>query len=398
MTNNHSTGARGPQVTPASPSPTVTDTQLPDRRVRIGSPTTILAVVPPILGFEPERSLVVLGAERPRGLVRVTLRFDLPKPGDRKRADAVAADAMAVLSAQRLTAAVAVGYGPDEAVSPVMSALRERAAQAQITLAELLRVENQRYWSYLCTEPSCCPADGTAFDVTDHPAARALAATGRQVLASRDELTGILTAADGPAAEAMRQAVGMAEELIAAFVARAARADHRIARRRVIAVIGRLAVADAIGRYRAGETVDVRLAAWLTVALRELRVRDDAWARMAPEHRDAHRRLWTEVTRLARPGYVAAPASLLAFVAWQSGDGALGNVALDRALADNPHYSMALLLREALDSGAPPSLARLPMTPEEVAATFDAADSGDSADSGDEDAAGAVPAGEARRM
>jgi hypothetical protein len=35
---------------------------------------------------------------------------------------------------------------------------------------------------------------------------------------------------------------------------------------------------------------------------------------------------------------------------------------------------MALLLREALDSGAPPSMARLPMTPEEVAAAYDAAE------------------------
>jgi hypothetical protein len=60
-----------------------------------------------------------------------------------------------------------------------------------------------------------------------------------------------------------------------------------------------------------------------------------------------------------------------AFVAWQSGNGALANVALDRALADNPDYSMARLLRQAIDSGAPPSMARLPMTPEEVAASYD---------------------------
>jgi hypothetical protein len=33
---------------------------------------------------------------------------------------------------------------------------------------------------------------------------------------------------------------------------------------------------------------------------------------------------------------------------------------------------MARLLRRALDSGAPPSVARLPMTPEEVAASYDA--------------------------
>ena len=46
-------------------------------------------------------------------------------------------------------------------------------------------------------------------------------------------------------------------------------------------------------------------------------------------------------------------------------------MALDRALADDPRYSMAMLLRQAIDSGAPPSLARLPMTPEEVAASYD---------------------------
>ena len=40
---------------------------------------------------------------------------------------------------------------------------------------------------------------------------------------------------------------------------------------------------------------------------------------------------------------------------------------------------MALLLREALDSGAPPSMARLPMTPEEVAAAYDAAEAAEDA-------------------
>ena len=61
-------------------------------------------------------------------------------------------------------------------------------------------------------------------------------------------------------------------------------------------------------------------------------------------------------------------------MAWQSGNGALANVALDRALADDPRYSMALLLRQVITAGAPPSLARLPMTPEEVAASYDEAD------------------------
>jgi Domain of unknown function (DUF4192) len=130
-----------------------------------------------------------------------------------------------------------------------------------------------------------------------------------------------------------------------------------------------------IGTYRAsGRYATDYQVAWITVALRDLRVRDDAWARMDPAHADAHQRLWTDVTRRAQPGYVAGPASLLAFVAWQSGDGALANVALDRALADEPRYSMAQLLRQVITAGTPPSLARLPMTPEEVAVSYDEAD------------------------
>src|SRR5262249_13278683 len=118
-------------------------------------------------------------------------------------------------------------------------------------------------------------------------------------------------------------------------------------------------------------------AAWLTVVLRDLRVRDDAWSRMLPKQREAHLRLWTDLTRMARPGYIAAPASLLAFVAWQCGNGALRDMALDRALADDPRYSMAMLLRQAIDSGAPPSLTRLPMTPKEVAASYAGLDADD---------------------
>jgi Domain of unknown function (DUF4192) len=68
----------------------------------------------------------------------------------------------------------------------------------------------------------------------------------------------------------------------------------------------------AIYRRGYGATTDYEIA-WVTVALRDLRVRDDVWARMDPAHRDAHpRRLWTDVVRRAQPGHVAAPASLLA--------------------------------------------------------------------------------------
>jgi len=134
-------------------------------------------------------------------------------------------------------------------------------------------------------------------------------------------------------------------------------------------------VAGALAAYRGGGrfATDDQVA-WLSLSLSSLRIRDDAWARMDPVYRAAHTRLWTDVVRRAERGYLPAPASLLAFTAWQCGNGALANVALDRALEADPGYSMALLLRSTIDAGAPPSLARLPMTPEEVAASYAEAD------------------------
>jgi Domain of unknown function (DUF4192) len=348
-------------------------------RVRIGSPASLLAVIPGLLGFEPGHSLVVVGTEPPGAQVRVTLRYDLPDPGRARAARALAGHAVGVLAAQGITGAVAVGYGADAAVSPVAASLREQAAEAGITMTELLRADNGRYWSYVCDDPECCPVEGTPFDVAGHPAARALASAGGRVLADRDELAATLAAAGGQLGSAMRRATAQARAQVARCVTRLDRAGLRVSSSRLTAALGPLAVADAVHRYREGGEVSNERAAWLIVALREVRVRDDAWARMDPEHRAAHLRLWTHLTRLARPGYVAAPAALLAFVAWQDGNGALANVALDRALMDNPKYSMAQLLRQALDSGAPPSLARVPMTPEEVAAAYDEAEAAEDA-------------------
>jgi hypothetical protein len=49
---------------------------------------------------------------------------------------------------------------------------------------------------------------------------------------------------------------------------------------------------------------------------------------------------------------------------------------------------MAMLLRQVIDSGAPPSLARLPMTPDDVAASYDALEA-----AADEEEPGAHAAG-----
>ena len=391
MKQNTSAGEVSPRTAnPAKPDPG----RPPDRKIRVGSPASLLPIVPHLLGFVPDSSLVVIGAEAPHGQIKITLRYDLPDPPDQSITRDIAEHAAGVLSAQGIATMVAIGYGPARLVDPLAEALRDVALRTGFTLMDVLRVQDGHHSSYLCAKPGCCPPEGISFDeatstVSAQTASSVTGLTGTssagtdssvtgptgigdRVLGTRGELAATIAKVGGPAGDSMRRATRLAEDRAAKLLARIARTGKRGDGRRLIAAAGIQAVTEAIAIYRNDGRLDSddRIA-WLSVVLRDLRVRDDAWARMAPEHREAHLRMWTDIVPRARDGYVAAAASLLAFVAWQCGDGALANIALDRALADKPRYSMAHLLRQVIDSGAPPEVARLPMTPEDVAACYD---------------------------
>ena len=347
-------------------------------RIRVSSVAGLLATIPYLLGFTPENSLVVVGVTR-ADRVQAAFRYDLPNPPDPAAASEITGHAVSVLARHHLPTVVAVGYGPGRLVTPLADALCAAAPAAGLWLRDVLRVEDSRYWSYLCADPACCPAEGVIFDPRSHPAAAALTAAGLPVLAGRDALAATITPVTGAAAEAMRDATERAERAARLLIASGPKALEKA---------GLVAVRTAIGVYRDGGSFTPAISfAWLALVLTRVRIRDDAWARMDPAHREAHRRLWTDVARRAQPGYAAAPASLLALTAWQCGDGALANLAIDRALADTPGYSMALLLRNALDAGAPPSAAMPPMTPDEVTASY--TDRSDSAGGPDAPATGA---------
>ena len=340
----------------------------------VGSPAAVLAIVPHLLGFVPANSLVILGAGQPRGRIHVTFRFDLPDPPDPDATAAIAAHAVTLLNRQELTMAIVIGYGPGPLVTPLADAIRGAVAGTDLQLRDVLRVDEGRYWSYLCREPSCCPPEGVPFDISTHPAAATMAASGSAVLSDRDALAATIAPVAGSAAEAMTRETRRAERIAAKLMASTSGTESP-ARQRPVTDEGLTAAQAAISTYREGGAIEhYGQFACLALVLTSLRIRDDAWARMDPGHRDVHLRLWTDLTRHAQPGYIAAPASLLAFTAWQGGNGALANLALDRALADNPSYSMARLLRDVIDAGTPPSMARLPMTPEEVAASYSDAD------------------------
>jgi Domain of unknown function (DUF4192) len=346
-------------------------------RVRVSSPADVLAVVPHLLGFHPSNSLVVMGVGRPRARVQLAFRYDLPDPPDDVHAADIAEHAAEVLRHRRLSTVIGVGYGPGARVTPVADALAAALRQTGLRLHELMRVEDGRYWSYLCENPECCPADGVPFDVRANPAAAAMTVAGLVAYPDRAALAGTLAPVTGAAARSMEEATSRARERAADLIAQASSSAGPDAGQgaKLLVDAGRRAVQEAISTYRAGGRVLAdEPVAWLTVVLAHLAVRDDAWARMDPGYRAAHLRLWTDVVRRAAPAYLPAPASLLAFTAWQSGEGALANIAIDRALAADPAYSLARLLRDIMDAGVPPSAARVPMTPEQVAASYDLAE------------------------
>jgi hypothetical protein len=339
-------------------------------QLRAAAPDAVLAVIPHMLGFYPSRSLVVLGLGEQRRVL-VTFRYDLPEPYDYQLATDIAQHAEYVLCRERIRSALLVGYGSEQLVLPVLAQTAAKLGNHGINLEEALRAEGGRYWSLLCDDPSCCPPEGRPYDPGSHPAAATMTQAGLAAYPDREALARTIQRPAGTSntiARATEQARLRLTRVVDAGEAVGARDPMLTATR-----IGRREVQRAIRLYRSGGSIhDIGHLAWLAVLLGDIRVRDDAWARMDPAHKDDHCRLWTDILRGAATDCAPAPASLLAFTAWQAGNGALAAVAVDRALAADPGYSMAHLLSSAIQAALPPAAARMPMTPAAVAASYGA--------------------------
>jgi Domain of unknown function (DUF4192) len=366
MTNNKPAGDSSPHeflATSARPGGLAGKVQL-----RAGTPAAVLAVVPHMLGFYPSRSLVVLGLGA-QNRVMVTFRYDLPDPFDYGLAEDIAEHADYVLRREHIAAALLVGYGPDELVAPVVACAADRLVGSGVQLHEVLRADAGRYWSLLCDDVACCPPDGRSYDPGSHPAAAAMTEAGLAAHPDRDALARTIQRPAG-SADRISRATVRAQLRLSQLVDYGAADGDRDPKLRAVRT-GRREIQRAIRRYRSGGSIDsIERLAWLAVLVADLRVRDDAWARMDPAHRDDHCRLWTDVLRGAAIDFVPAPASLLAFTAWQCGNGALAAIAIDRALTADHGYSMAQLLLGAVRAALPPSAARMPMSPAAVAASY----------------------------
>lgn len=307
------------------------------------SPADLIAAIPYLLGFHPTRSVVVVGMRDKR--IEFAARGDLDAP------PGFIDYYTAVVLRQGVEAVAVLGYGPADRVDGPVKEASAALERHGLTLVDALRVSDDRYWSYLCANPECCSPDGVPYDVTSSDIAVAATLSGQVALPDRQALVRRIEPVGFLAREAMRQATERADCRLAEMLGAAPPGD--VLGGRVMRDAGAAAVRAAVARHREGGLLTDDEVAWLTVLLVHLPVRDYAWEHTGPE--EWHVDLWADVVRRAEEEVVAAPASLLAFAAWLSGQGALANAGVDRALAADPAYAMALLMRDVLQRGIPPS-------------------------------------------
>jgi hypothetical protein len=302
----------------------------PDCTITACSSAEAVAVAPYLLGFHPHDSLVVLGMIG--HAVDFAVRYDLPS----QVTDFT--EAAEVIARQGADRVILIGYGPPWRVTPMVLEAGRALRVAEVTMQDVLRVADGRWWSYLGG-----PAGGTSF-------APGLAAQavyqGMVALPDRMALVAKVSPVEGRQRAEMREATGRARARatdLAANDLQAARGGQWIRH------AGREAVREAERAARAGRGLSPDEIAWLGVLLVKSVVLDYAIDRSGPE--DWRLQLWNDVVRKVQPEHAPGPACLLAYAAWQAGEGSLARVAVDRALLEEPTHRIAGMLDRLLAAG-----------------------------------------------
>lgn len=314
---------------------------------KLSTPGDIVASIPVLCGFPPRDSVVLISLRGPRKRVGLTLRLDLPPEALELQAAVSLAERMVRDGAGCAVVAVFADRRRDALVDALMGQLERRG----VSLVEALHVAAGRWSSYVCAG-SCCPPEGTPVPPVPSLIEAQRVLDGRPVLASRDELVQSLAPPVLLARAEAEQRLAEADEELAELLL----AEGRAGWREAVLAQGREALALVAG----GGAVDRSTLARLAIGVHDVAVRDEM-ATWALDDSDALLSLVTQVVRRVPPPDDAPACTLLAWVAYERGHGAMVNVALERALDSDPSYRMALLLQAALDGQLPPSEIRRTM-------------------------------------
>lgn len=309
----------------------------PAKTLTVRSPEDILALVPYVLGFLPEDSLVLLTAGEEGHSFHA--RIDLPDdPAD---LDLVVEPLVDAALRNGVRQAMLVLYTDDACLALEADArMRAELTEIGVSVAISLRAESGCY--FVLDDPD---RPATPYDVEAHPISARAVYDGRVTYQTRQELGDSLVTRDPAAVEALLPVCEQAALRLSG--ARQQRstlvAEGQWARDRLRKAVADFAVLD-----------DADLAR-LLVALVSVEIRDVLWAEIDRVGARPHVAFWTDVVRRAPLDLTAAPAALLAFSAWMVGEGALAWCAIDRCRDADPDYSMAALISAALQAAVPPS-------------------------------------------
>ncbi|MEU7222181.1 DUF4192 domain-containing protein [Nocardia iowensis] len=366
---------RGPAVVCADQAPSF-DADAPDCAVHVDDPGELIAAVPAMIGFPPERSLVVLVLRAAPGrddgaIIDAVVRFDLEQEGGRRKLRAgVVARCVAQICAHDEVAEVLAVVVDDRAVEPgrqrstagercgtgrfevLIDALARRLATHDIALAGA--------WAVPVIEPEQCWWSLFGVDrrgVVPDPATSMVALShvldGRQIRGSRSELTE-LVAVD---ADVRDQVAAILDNALAVARDRYARAVRRgdpsaYSRQALDYVLWQIANTES------GVELMVPEIAELAAALRDRAVRDTMFALAVGDHAVAAEGMWAALTRALTGRDRAEAAALLGYSAYVRGDGPLAGIALEAALDADPDHPLATLLETSLIVGMRPEQLR----------------------------------------
>ena len=299
-------------------------------------PDGLIAALPAVLGFVPEKSLVLVTAAD--GEMGAVLRIDLPCP------DAGALTRLAeVAAAAEPDIAVAVFVDAEcagcrmcaEEYRSWSQVLAEELAQWQVELIAAHVVDVVAAGGrWYCADG--CGNSGRVADPTASPVALAAVLDGRRLYARRADLVQVVAPVEP----------GRADEL-AHRLERAEAQDSDVAS----GIEHALSCATRMEcEHTVGEEDLVRLAASLTDPL----VRDTLYALAVGDRAAPAESLWEELSRRLPGRWRAEALVLLAFSAYARGDGPLAGIALEAALRVEPGHNMAGMLDRALQSGIRP--------------------------------------------
>ena len=316
---------------------------------RFSRPGTLIAALPAVLGFVPEKSLVLVALED--GRMGAVMRVDL---------SAGLVDGIGQLAEVAATSGadtvVAVIVDADGALCPMCSdehrelgdALSSALAERNVGLYACHVVDRVATGgSWHCVDG--CGSGGTVEDPSASPLAAAAVLEGRRLYGRRAELQAVVTVVD-PArsarlAEPVRQRAKRREVDWEADPDSCGRRDVEAA----IAAAGRVC--------RGAELSDDDLAG-LACGLTDVAVRDTLYALAVGVDAGQAETLWAVLARTLPEPWRVEALVLLAFSAYARGDGPLAGVSLEAALRVSPDHRMAGMLDAALQSGMRPEQIR----------------------------------------